>query len=141
MSYDEISAGAVVVFLGEAPEYLLLHYTSGHWDFPKGNVEPGETLEQTAFREIREETGLEVELIPGFREEIEYIYVRAGKRIRKKVVYFLARAPSKDVKLSWEHKGFIWLPYDKALARVTYESSRRVLAKAHKYLQQIGEPT
>ncbi|MEM0370638.1 MAG: bis(5'-nucleosyl)-tetraphosphatase [Pyrobaculum sp.] len=133
--YDEISAGAVVFYRGETVEYLLLHYPAGHWDFPKGNVEPGETLEEAALREIREETGLEVKLIEGFREEVEYVYRRGGKSVRKKVYFFLAEAFSKEVRLSWEHVDYLWLPYEKALAKVTYDSSRRVLAKARRFLQ------
>ena len=133
--YDEVSAGAVVFYRGDAVEYLLLHYASGHWDFPKGNIEPGETPEQTALREIKEETGLDVKLVPGFREEVEYVYSRGGRRVRKKVIFFLAEAPSKEVRLSWEHVGYAWLLFDQALARLTYESSRRVLAKAHRTLK------
>ncbi|MEM1615770.1 MAG: bis(5'-nucleosyl)-tetraphosphatase [Pyrobaculum sp.] len=133
---DELSAGAVVFYLSNTPEFLLLHYPAGHWDFPKGNVEFGEAPEEAALREIKEETGLDAELVPGFREEIEYFYVKAGRRVRKKVILFLARAFSKEVKLSWEHVGYVWLPYSQALAKVTYPNSRQVLAKAHKYLLQ-----
>jgi len=139
MSFDEVSAGAVVFYRGDALEYLLLHYPAGHWDFPKGNVEPGETPEKAALREIKEETGLDVELLLGFREEVEYVYTRERRRIRKKVIFFLAKAPTKEVRLSWEHKDYAWLPFSQALARLTYDSSRRVLAKAHRYLSALPQ--
>lgn len=134
--YDEVSAGAVVFYMGQEPEYLLLHYSAGHWDFPKGNVEPGETEVEAALREIKEETGLDVVLIADFRQEVEYTYRRGGKTVRKKVVFFLAEAPTKEVTLSWEHKAYLWLPFDKALSRLTYDSSRSVLAKAHRVVKQ-----
>lgn len=131
----EVSAGAVVFFLeGGKPLYLLLHYPSGHWDFPKGNIELGETPEETALREIKEETGLDVELLPGFKEEIHYVYMRGGVRVKKTVILFAAEAKSKDVRISWEHTGFAWLPFEQAVARITYKNSREVLVKAHKYI-------
>ncbi|AAL62659.1 diadenosine 5'5'''-P1,P4-tetraphosphate pyrophosphohydrolase (mutT/nudix family protein) [Pyrobaculum aerophilum str. IM2] len=135
--YDEISAGAVVFYPGERVGYLLLHYPAGHWDFPKGNVELGETPEQAALREIKEETGLDAELLPGFKVEVEYVYTRGGRRVLKKVIYFLAQAKSRDVKLSWEHVGYAWLPFEQAMARATYKSTKEVLAKAHKKLMEI----
>ena len=137
MGLEERSAGAVVYYPEKEPLYLLLHYPGGHWDFPKGNIEAGETEEQAALREIKEETGLEVRLVPGFREVITYFYVRGGKRVRKSVTYFLAEAPSVEVSLSWEHRGYKWLRYPDALLRLTFDSTRRVLAKAHRYLTSL----
>ncbi|MFN3803465.1 MAG: bis(5'-nucleosyl)-tetraphosphatase [Pyrobaculum sp.] len=139
MTYDEISAGVVVFYRGGEVEYLLLHYPAGHWDFPKGNIEPGESPEGAALREVREETGLEVKLLDGFKEEIEYIYVKGGRRVRKKVVFFLGEAGSKEVRLSWEHKGYIWLPFEKALARLTYKNSRQVLTRANRYIKAFSQ--
>ena len=54
----EKSCGAVVFRKDDEVKYLLLHYTPGHWDFPKGKQEIGETEEQAASREIEEETGI-----------------------------------------------------------------------------------
>ncbi len=80
---SEKSCG-IVVFREELPErlYLLLHYEEGHWDFPKGHIEAGETEKEAAFREVYEETGIpepDFELMMGFRERIEY-YVQARWR-------------------------------------------------------------
>jgi bis(5'-nucleosidyl)-tetraphosphatase len=136
---QEFSAG-VVVFRKENSRriYLLLHYEEGHWDFPKGHIEKGESEEQAARRECVEETGIkELSLIPGFKEKIEYFYKRDGKTFHKQVVFLLAETEIQDVKISWEHVGFEWLPYDKALVRLTFRNAKEVLEKAEAFL--VGE--
>jgi len=132
----ERSAGAVV-FRRENKKnfYLLLHYRAGHWDFPKGNIEKREKPEDTARREIFEETGIEdIEFVLGFKETIKYFYKLRGKTIFKIVVYFLAEAKSKKVKISWEHIGYRWLPYREALERLTFHNAKDMLRKAHQHL-------
>ena len=60
---EEVSAGAVIYHddpNSGVRKYLILHYPAGHWDFPKGAVEKGETEEQAATREIFEESSLRV---------------------------------------------------------------------------------
>ena len=74
----ERSAGAVI-FREERGKsyYLLLHYQSGHWDFPKGHIDKGEKPVDTARRETAEETGLvDIKLIEGFKEIIKYFKVK-----------------------------------------------------------------
>lgn len=134
----EKSCGAAIFFAygQKEPEYLLLHHEGGHWDFPKGNIESGEKEQDTARREIEEETGLkEVVFAEPFRESISYFYRRQGQTISKEVIYFVAKSETKDVKISWEHKGFIWLPFEEALKKLSFENSRSVLRKAHAFLQ------
>ncbi|MFA4983363.1 MAG: bis(5'-nucleosyl)-tetraphosphatase [Candidatus Micrarchaeia archaeon] len=133
----EKSCGALIFRTeGEKRLYLLLHYAGGHWDFPKGHVEAGESEEQTALREIQEETGLTaLEFVPGFREEISYSFRHnTGEMADKKVAFFLARASGKQVRLSDEHIGFAWLPYEAARKKATYENARALLEKAEKSL-------
>ena len=132
----EKSCGAVIFQPGKQTEYLLLHYPSGHWDFVKGNVEKDETEKETAVREAKEETGLNVKIISGFKEKISYFY-RAGELINKEVIFFLAEADSKSVKLSFEHKGFKWLPFEGACGQITYENSKQVLKKADTFLKSV----
>lgn len=137
----EVSAGAII-FRTEKNEilYLLLWYPAGHWDFPKGNIERGETEIETVRREVYEETGIDdLEFIFGFREKISYFYYRNKKKIYKEVIYYLAKTSKKNVKLSYEHKAYEWLPYEEAYKRITYQNSKEVLKKAHKYLKAIGE--
>lgn len=128
----EKSAGAVI-FHRPSREFLILHYPGGHWDFVKGNVEKGEQEEDAAVREAKEETGLGIKIIPGFKEHIRYIY-RHGDLVSKEVVFFIAEAKEKDVDLSEEHQGFKWLPFDEALKQITYKNSQDVLKKAREFL-------
>ena len=87
----EKSCGALVVRKnGENFDLVLLrHRFGGHWSFPKGHVEAGESERQTALREVREETGLAIRLLDGFRESVEY-FPKPG--VKKQVVYFLGEA-------------------------------------------------
>ncbi len=129
----EESCGAVIYYDNE---FLLLHYEAGHWGFPKGNKERGETNLETAIREIQEETGLKNLKFTDFEKNITYFYKREGKPIYKTVTYFLAKSPTKDVTISWEHTGFAWLSYEKALEALTYSTTKEVLKAAQSYLDE-----
>jgi len=137
----EKSCGALIFRLdGEKRLYLLLHYSGGHWDFPKGHVEKGESEEQTALREIQEETGITaLGFVEGFREEISYSFRHStGEMADKKVAFFLARTNEKQVRLSDEHIGFAWLPFEAAVKKATYENARMLLGKAEKKLSSAS---
>jgi len=138
----EKSAGAVVFFMNslEEREYLLLHYPSGHWDFPKGNIEPGETPLVTAYREVEEETGISKDkllLIENFRREISYYFTSHGTLVYKTVIFFLMRSLSKDVKLSWEHKGYKWLPYPDAIRLATFKTAKNLIRESEEYIRKL----
>jgi bis(5'-nucleosidyl)-tetraphosphatase len=135
--HNEYSAGAVLFgyFDSEEKEFLLLHYTSGHWDFPKGNVEEGETEIETVKRETYEETGIsDISFVDGFQSPIHYKYKREGRLVHKKVSFYLVETTIRNVKLSDEHINFQWANYQAALARVTYKSSKDILILANKFL-------
>ncbi len=134
---EERSAGVLLYRDVGEREYLLLHYPAGHWDFPKGHVEDGESETETALRELTEETGVreeEVELEDGFREDIDYFYHKGRELSHKKVIFFLGRTMKVKIKISKEHQGFMWLPYDKALNKLTFVNAKNILKKAKKYL-------
>ncbi|MBI5377121.1 MAG: NUDIX domain-containing protein [Thaumarchaeota archaeon] len=131
---EERSAGAVLFNEANSGKiFLLLNYPSGHWDFVKGNIEKGESLQQTVIREIREETGItDVEFIDGFEDKIEYHYQRDGDLVHKEVIFFLAKTKTTDVKISHEHLGFVWLNFDEALKKVTYKNAKDIMNKIKK---------
>ncbi|MBI4235041.1 NUDIX domain-containing protein [Candidatus Peregrinibacteria bacterium] len=132
---DEISAGIVLFYERKGEKfYLLLKYPGSHFDFPKGHLEKGETELAAAIRELEEETGISgIEILKPFREEIYYTYEHNGKLSNKMVSFFLAKTSKKSVTLSHEHHDFVWLPYEKAHSKITYDNSRKVLEKAHEF--------
>ena len=134
----ETSAGIIVFRKTQPMKFLILHYSEGHYDLPKGHLEGEETPEQAAVRETREETGLDVAMVPGFNEEIEYHFKDKDKGIiTKKVIFFLGESFSEDVQLSHEHLDFDWLPLDDAIAKATYDSAKTLLKKADTFLRKI----
>jgi|TARA_B100000315_G_scaffold249177_1_gene280003 8-oxo-dGTP pyrophosphatase MutT (NUDIX family) len=132
----ERSAGAIVFIKEKEPIYLLLHYEEGHWDFPKGHIEEKETDTETVKREVGEETGIkDIEIIPNFKEKIQYFFKFKKELISKEVVFYLAKTNTKQVKLSFEHIGFGWLPYEKAIEQLTYKNAKEILKKANDFLK------
>ena len=136
----EKSCGAVVfIKKDDSTRYILLNYEAGHWDFVKGNVEINESEKETVIRELKEETGItEAQFIDGFRDPIVYFYRRQGLTIRKEVVFFLMEAYSDKVQLSFEHVGYTWLDYQRAMDKLTFKNSKDVLQKAHDFLKKNG---
>src|SRR5262249_45255000 len=117
---------------GSSVEYLLLdNRRDGMPGFPKGHQDGEESDLETALRETREETGLDdVDVVPGFREEIRYRVRKAGEFRMKTVVYFRARHRGGRVVLSDEHTGYRWMPLSTALDAITFDSLRDVLHRA-----------
>ena len=148
----EKSVGAVVFRKEDNKiKYLLLHYETGHWDFPKGHTEKGESDEETLRREVEEETGIDdIKIIPNFSKLIRYFYRARGSEkeerkrdnrknlIAKKVIYYIAQTGTGKVTLSFEHIGYKWLDYNEASKKITYEKSKKVLDAANEYLQKLS---
>ena len=139
----EFSAGAVIYYRDQESdrlEYLILHYGGNHWDFPKGKLEAGETNEITALREIKEESGLDVAIKPGFEHKLFYKFRgRDGELVSKQVTFFAAQAPHKDVVLSEEHTGWKWLPYEEARQLLTYDNAVHLLDISHAFITRLYE--
>lgn len=131
----ERSCGAILFLKDNPIRYLVMHYVprrGDHWDFPKGHMEEGETEEETAIREVFEETGLECDFVPGFREIITF----SPKPDRiKDVVFFLGIPRTTDIKyMEDETYGHKWLTYEEGLEFLRFENSKNLLKKAHKFI-------
>ena len=136
----EKSCGAVIYLQKEEQtKYLLLNYAAGHWDFVKGNVEANETEKETVLRELKEETAItEAAFIDGFKETIAYFYRRQGLTVHKEVVFFIIQTHTEKVEISFEHVGYIWLDYKRAMEKLTFKNAKDVLQKAHDFLKKQG---
>ncbi len=139
MSEQEHSCGFVLFRpVGTNRYYLLMHYKAGHWDFPKGHVEAGESEEQTARRELTEETGIRAAtVVPGWKFEYDYEFGGKSKTARsKKVTFMLAHTQESAVRTSHEHQGARWVPYARAMEMVTFPNAKAMLESAEKFLSQ-----
>ena len=134
---EEVSAGIILFNDEDERKFLLLNYPSKHWDFVKGKMEKSETPHETAIRETKEETGIsDVEFIDGFEEEIEYYFYAENQEIHKKVIFFLGKTQTREITLSHEHLDFIWLEFDNALSKTTYENAKNLLKKSKTFLDK-----
>ena len=134
MMKREKSCGALVLREQEDGLYIVLlrHRFGGHWSFPKGHVEAGESERQTALREVREETGLQIRLMDGFRESVEY---SPKPGVRKQVVYFLGRTEEKKlVRQEEEISEIMWAPLSKAAELVSFANDKRLIRHAQRRL-------
>jgi len=137
---EQKSAG-IVLFRNDSDknEFLLLNYPQGHWDFVKGKIEQNETSHETALRETKEETGItNIEFVDGFEESVEYDFRFKKENIHKKVIIFLAKTNEKNIKLSHEHNDYLWLEYNDALKKTTFENAKNVLTKANEFLSSTS---
>jgi len=125
----ENSCGAIV-FNENTEKILLVKMHNGNWGFPKGHIENNETKEETAIREVQEETNVNIKIIPNFEREIKYI---PNEKTIKKVTIFAGITQDEDVKIdTFEIEAFQWCTYEEALKLVTYKLQKDLLEKARK---------
>lgn len=131
----EKSCGAVIYRFNEKNDIRILlvkNHNGKCWTFPKGHIELGENEQQTALREIKEETGLNVELIPGFRQTSTY---RPFGKIRKTAVFFLAKAEKSIVSMQQsEIDYYLWVSLDEAMKMCRHENDTNILREVRKRL-------
>ncbi|MBQ9674252.1 MAG: NUDIX domain-containing protein [Ruminococcus sp.] len=132
----EKSCGALIFYRNKQGARVLLvkNHNGRYWSFPKGHMELNETEQETAVREIKEETNLDVQIIDGFREVSDYC---PFGNIKKRVVFFLAQAFTDDVTDQPEEiADHIWVDIQQARKYCTYENDLRVIDKAELLINQ-----
>lgn len=130
----ERSCGAVVfrIIGGEKRFLLIKNKRSNHWGFPKGHIEAGETDEETAVREVFEETGLHIQIFDGFKNKSEYTI---HNRVEKSVLIFLATTDDTQTIIQPEEiEDYIWLNYESAQTTLNYSNDKSILELARKFI-------
>ncbi len=138
MRVDHQAAGLVIFRTDSAGahKYLLIQHTSGYWELPKGHIEPRETWQQTALREVLEETGItDMRIRPAFARKIRYLFRDRKKHLIHKTVYYgLAETRADSIRLSREHSGSIFLNFDSAVRQLTHATTRAIMRDAELFL-------
>jgi len=134
---EERSYGIVPVYEDETGrEYLLVQHHAGHWAFPKGHAESGESPRRAAERELCEETGLsrcDVLAEPAFQEH--YTIHRSGKPVEKTVTYFIGRVHSRGITPQPEEiADTAWGNVDQTRQRITFPEGRALLDRVEAHL-------
>lgn len=128
----EKSCGAIIY--NEENKVLIVKHNAGHWDFPKGHMEKDENEYQTAIREVKEETNIDIELYKDCRYVIHY---SPKENVDKTVVFFLAKNKSKDlVKQDCEIQNIGWFEYKEAINILTYDVAKELLEKSYNDLNK-----
>ncbi len=122
------SCGAAII---HDNKILLIKDSANNWQFPIGHIEEGETEEQTAVREVKEEVGLSITIVPGFREIIKFHYHEGEKHIDKEIVIFLAKTNDAKAVPNNEIKEYKWFTREEALKAVKYDDLKRIITNAY----------
>ena len=129
-NFDYENSCGAIVFNENTEKILLVKMHNGNWGFPKGHIEKDETKEETAIREVLEETNVRIKIIPNFEREIKYI---PNERTIKKVTIFMGITQDEEVTIdTFEIEDFKWCTYEEALKLVTYKLQKDVLENARK---------
>ena len=120
----------------EGDRFLLIQHWAGHWGFPKGHAESGETAIVTACREFEEETGITAyEVVDAVSFTEKYSFSREGQIIEKTVTYFPAFVHTSVVTCQeQEIKAYAWATFDEANQKITFGQARQLLARVKQYL-------
>ena len=133
----EYSCGAVVFTrLNGDIRYVIIQSLEGFYGFPKGHMEADEDEQATALREVFEETGLRVRLLEGFRYVDRHL-IPSKPGVVKQITYFLAEYSAQEIRYQTEElRSADLMGYSEAIAAFQFESSRKILSEAHKFLRE-----
>jgi 8-oxo-dGTP pyrophosphatase MutT (NUDIX family) len=139
------SAGGIVVRRDDGTPHLVVgsrrrERDGRTWTLPKGTPNPGETREETAIREVAEETGLEVRITRPL-DSIEYSFVQGGARIHKTVHYFLMEPIGGELsRHDHEFDEVRWVSFDEAPGLLTFATERALVARAAALIETSDTP-
>ena len=133
------SCGFIVCKQREKNYYLIIKSLNGDIGFPKGHMEENETELQTAIRELKEETNIEIRVVDGFRKQIEYKMPKTADTI-KQSVYFLGICTNDEIVCQvGEVSEAFFLPYEKALEILTFTETKGILKSAQEFIDRMKE--
>jgi 8-oxo-dGTP diphosphatase len=141
---SEYSAGGVVYRPNGKGFDVALIYRTRHddWSVPKGHIEAGESREQAALREIKEETGLDVRIVRPLGEAVYFFRKKGGDLVRKTVYHYLMEALTTELgKPNWEVTEARWVPIAEAPSLLSYEKDREIIGKALAELENVKRET
>ena len=140
---NEHSSGGAVIDLRDGMPFVAMIATRGRsrWGLPKGAVSPGETSEQAALREVKEETGIDAEVI-GLLDTIEYFFRAGDVLIKKSVDFYLMRFTGGTMtpQLS-EVDDVEWVALPEAIQRASFDSERKLLSLALEQIESVAKRT
>lgn len=123
---------------GGERRYLIICSLDGEYGFPKGHVEGCETEQETAMRELKEETNAQVTIVPGFRRQIEYAFPNKPG-VMKQTVYFLGKCTADDILCrEGEVAQAAFHSYEKAYKLLSFEDTKNILKEADAFLRSIA---
>ena len=129
---QEKSCGAVV-YNPKKHSFLIIKMLNGNWGFPKGHTEDQETDIQTAIREVMEETGINIEILDGFKKSIKYI---PFPEVLKEVIFFIGITEEEKVTIDKDEiEDYMWCSYEEALKMITYKPQRDVMESSLQFIK------
>ena len=133
------SAGGIIVRKVDFEPEVLVTQHSKHkgWDFPKGHIEEGESMETAAVREVEEETGVKAEILEK-AGQTQYFYWEEGSKVLKTVVYFLMKYVGEgEATTAFEVSDMVWLPIEEVEEKLTFKDTKELWGKAKEKIEKL----